>query len=211
MYEFCFYFLMLFVFSVVGWITECIYCSIGEKKLVLNRGFLIGPYCPIYGFGTLYVYFFMDKFKDNYFLFIVASILGLSILEYLTSYFMEKIFHARWWDYSNRFLNINGRVCFMNAMLFGLMAILFSHFVLTPYVEFTSQIPRLILIIVSLITLLIFVADYIVSFNLVNKLKEKITDVKKDSTEFMDKEVRKILSKYFKFMYKEEKNLENSR
>ena len=206
MYEFCFYFLMLFVFSVVGWITECIYCSIGEKKLVLNRGFLIGPYCPIYGVGTLYVYFAIDRFKDNYFLFFLTSIIGLSILEYLTSYFMEKIFHARWWDYSNRFLNINGRVCLMNAILFGIMAILFSYFVLTPYVNFVSQIPKIILIIVSIIFLIIFVTDYIVSFNLVNKLKEKITDVRKDSTAYIDKEVRKILSKYFKFMYKEEKN-----
>ncbi|MDE5587247.1 MAG: putative ABC transporter permease, partial [Bacilli bacterium] len=86
----------------MGWFLECIFCTIDDKKLVYDRGFLLGPYCPIYGCGALYMYFFLDKYQSDPLALFIMAMVGTSILEYVTSFLMEKIFRARWWDYSNR-------------------------------------------------------------------------------------------------------------
>ena len=101
MYNICFYFFMFFCYSIFGWVMECICCSINEKRFVHDRGFLIGPYCPIYGYGAMYMYLFLNRYYDDLITLFVMAVVGTSLLEYLTSYFMEKIFKARWWDYSN--------------------------------------------------------------------------------------------------------------
>ena len=95
------WFLWLMIYSIIGWVYESTICSIGHRKLI-NRGFLNGPYCPIYGTGAVLVLLFF------------AGALVTCSLEYLTSWLMEKLFHARWWDYSKRKFNIGGRVC-LNA------------------------------------------------------------------------------------------------
>ncbi|HBB29668.1 MAG TPA: hypothetical protein DC000_10580, partial [Clostridiales bacterium] len=107
-------FIYFIMYSVIGWICEVIFCSIPEKKFI-NRGFLNGPLCPIYGFGALIVIFFLTPFKDSIFLVFIFGLIVTSTLEYFTSYAMEKLFHSKWWDYSNNRFNINGRVCLLNS------------------------------------------------------------------------------------------------
>ena len=115
-----FYFI---VYSVAGWLCEDVYVGIGKKKLV-NRGFLYGPYCPIYGFGALIVLYPLMMLGDHPVLVFFGGMVLTSVLEYFTSWIMEKLFHERWWDYSTYRFNINGRVCLLNSVLFGLMSLI---------------------------------------------------------------------------------------
>ena len=123
-------------------------------------------------------------------------VLGISILEYFTSYIMEKAFKARWWDYSNEFLNINGRVCLKNTILFVIGGLIFAYIVKPLYVDLISNIPEDIFIIISLVIMMIYMIDCIISFTIMNKIKKGFTNIRKDSTEDIEKEVSKVLAKY---------------
>ena len=114
-------FLWLMIYSVIGWVYESTICSIGQRKLI-NRGFLNGPYCPIYGTGAVLVLLVLGRLKNPVVLFFAGAVLTCS-LEYLTSWLMEKLFHARWWDYSKRKFNIGGRVCLIGAVVFGAFSV----------------------------------------------------------------------------------------
>ena len=114
-------------YCFLGWVWESVYRSIRSRKLV-NSGFLTGPYIPIYGFGALLYIFLMHFTLEPVVLFFVGGILAC-ILEYITSWLLEKIFHARWWDYSDNFMNINGRVCLIGFFAFAAFA------VILPYIQ----------------------------------------------------------------------------
>lgn len=194
MYNVCFYFLMFFCYAVGGWLVECVACSFNQKRFVHDRGFLIGPYCPIYGLGALYAYFFLARYHDDILVLFLMTLVGTSILEYFTSFLMEKMFHARWWDYSNQYFNLNGRICLKNAILFGLMGIVFIYLLNPFFMEIVAKIPKNILIIISISLFLLFLIDVILSFNIMNKLKRNLTDIHKDSSSDIDRQVREILS-----------------
>ena len=117
------WFLWFVIYSLIGWVYESILCSVAGKKLV-NRGFLNGPVCPIYGTGAVVVVFALSSLADKPVLLFLTSAILTTTLEYLTSWLMEKLFHARWWDYSQRFLNIHGRVCLRGFVAFGAMSVL---------------------------------------------------------------------------------------
>lgn len=131
------YILCFFIYAFLGYICEVIYCSIGQRKLV-NRGYLYGPICPIYGYGAVLVIFAMTPIKNLgiwYFpLVFLAGTVFVTVLEYLTSYVMEKLFHMRWWDYSRYKFQINGRVCLLNSTLFGLL-IMVVMYLIQPFIE----------------------------------------------------------------------------
>lgn len=117
------WFLWFVIYGFFGWAYESTLCSITGKKLV-NRGFLNGPICPIYGVGAIAVVYVLTPLRDNWAaLFFISAVLTTA-LEYLTSWLMEKLFHARWWDYSKRFMNIHGRVCLLGFVAFGAMSTL---------------------------------------------------------------------------------------
>ena len=193
------YFLIFFIYSILGWIAETIYTSIKGKKIV-NRGFLIGPYCPIYGCGSILMILYLTQYKDNVITVFLLSMFICCFLEYITSYLMEKIFKARWWDYSNMKYNLNGRICGENALLFGLGGI-FIVYIANP---FTNKIINLfspkITIILSLIFLIIFMTDTISSFNIINKLKNNLNliDTKTDSTQELKGLVSAIINNNIK-------------
>lgn len=190
-----FFFTIFFLFiitSVCGWILEMIYTWI-EKRTFTNRGFLLGPYCPIYGIGALFILFSLQKYKEDIFVLFIMSMLISTILEYITSYIMEKIFKARWWDYSHVPFNINGRVCLINSILFGIGALLFLD-ILYPFLYYIlKNIPTIIFYPVLILLLLIFITDCIVSFNIIVKFKQTIETVQKDYTEEISARVKKII------------------
>lgn len=169
------YFLYLFIYSVLGWICEVIYCRIVHGNWT-NRGFLSGPYCPIYGFGGLFIILLLSPFISNPILIFLLSILVTTTLEYITSFLMEKIFNAKWWDYSNEFLNINGRVCLATAIPFGILGVLVMYFIHPFTTKLIALIPNWIInyIVGGLIslTLLDIVTTISTLFNLKDKLKE---------------------------------------
>lgn len=171
---------------------ETIVCSIPAKKIV-NRGFLIGPYCPIYGFGALSIIVLLKRYMNDYVVFFVMSIIVCSVLEYLTSYFMEKLFKARWWDYSNKKFNINGRICLINSIAFGVVATVIMYFVNPKINMIIDKMPQNILEVVSIILFIIFTIDYIISSKLMLSFKDTLAKVKLDNTEEITEKIKQVL------------------
>ena len=188
------------MYCVIGYVLECIFCSIIDKKLVLNRGFLIGPYLPIYGKGALCIILLLNKYlEDPFALFIMASLIA-TVLEYFASYFMEKIFKARWWDYSEKKFNLNGRVCLTNTVLFGLGGLIVMY-VVNPFLTgILDGFSKTTIIVLGLIFFTIYAVDTIISFTTIYKLRSSSTSLKKDSTEEISEQVRETILKnsYFK-------------
>lgn len=129
--------LLFFIYSFVGWLWETVYCSIKAKHFVY-RGFLVGPITPIYGFGILGVLYFIEPFQSNLVLLYVLSTVLVTILEYLTSFGLEKLFHATWWDYHNVPLNINGRVALPVSLFWGVGCVLIVK-VIHPHILIFEQ------------------------------------------------------------------------
>ncbi len=150
-------FLWFVIYSIAGWIYETILCSVEHKRFV-NRGFLNGPYCPIYGFGAVLDILILGDIQNPVLLFISGAFVTCT-LEYITSWGMEKLFHARWWDYSERKYNINGRVCLIGAVVFGAFSVFLIKF-LHPAVSFcTSMLPDNVRTAVSAVLLVGMLAD----------------------------------------------------
>ena len=125
----CAIFLLFIAYSTLGWCCEMVYCSVPKGHICEKRGFLNGFLCPIYGHGALLVlYCLHGGFKNPVLTFIFGAIVT-SVLEYFTSWIMEKLFHMRWWDYSHYKFQINGRVCLLNSACFGLASVLLCHVV----------------------------------------------------------------------------------
>ena len=186
------YFLYFIIYSFLGWSLEMLWQSIKDKKAV-NRGFLIGPLCTIYGWGVLAIIILIGKSTGDLLAVFLKAILVCSILEYSTSYIMEKLFKARWWDYSDEKFNINGRICLATMIPFGIGGT-FIVYVLHPIVErFVSSIPYNTLYIIAAIIFVIFLVDNIISFGVLNKIKNQINYVKKDSTEYIRDKVMEWL------------------
>lgn len=197
-------FLSFMIYSFLGYIIEITNCSLREKKLVLNRGFFLGPYLPIYGISCLLMELFILRYKNDLFTVFVMSAFISTTLEYITSYILEKIFKARWWDYSDRKFNIEGRVCLFNAFLFGLGGIAFVY-ILNPLVTTIINIlPHLAFRIVSIILLIIFLTDVIITITTlcqvkISTLKFKSKDVTMELTKIIRNELksRKIKTNFF--------------
>ncbi len=116
----CFFWLM--IYSFLGWCYESALCSVAQRKLI-NRGFLNGPVCPVYGFGAITAILLLSDAAGRPWVVFFAGMMLTSVLEYFTSWAMEKLFHARWWDYSERKFQLNGRICLEGALIFGLLSV----------------------------------------------------------------------------------------
>lgn len=112
-----------FVYAFLGWCTEVSFAALTSGRFV-NRGFLNGPVCPIYGVGVVIVLFFLEPLRHNFFLLFLGSVLLTSLLEWLTGFVLEKIFHQRWWDYSNEPFNLGGYICLRFSIAWGLACLL---------------------------------------------------------------------------------------
>lgn len=188
------YFLLFLIYSFIGWIIEVVSCFIIERRFI-NRGFLIGPYCPIYGIAVLIMILYLTQYKDNLVTVFLLAFIICSFLEYMVSVILEKIFKVRWWDYHNRKFNLNGRICLSNAIMFGLASVIVICF-LNPIIEnLILKIPDIVLIILSIVLFIVFFVDCVLSFNIVYKITRTAKEVKKDSTEEISRVVKQILSK----------------
>lgn len=118
------YFLILYFFTYgfLGWCTEVAYATAKERRFV-NRGFLNGPICPIYGFGVSAVIYFLSPVSGNLLFLYLASTILVTVLEGVTGYLMDRIFHHKWWDYSNQPLNIGGYVCLLFSLVWGVACV----------------------------------------------------------------------------------------
>ena len=178
------YILLFFIYAFVGWCIEVVAKIIDDRKFV-NRGFLIGPVCTIYGYGVLLIVLLIGTNTKDLLAVFLKAILVCSILEYMTSYVMEKVFKARWWDYSDEKFNINGRICLGTMIPFGLGGTFIVYVAHPIVVNFVNKFSMNTLTIIAGILFVIFLVDNIISFGVLNKIKKQITYVKKDSTEII--------------------------
>jgi len=190
------YFLLFIIYSFIGWIMEVIYAGVLDKKLT-NRGFLIGPICPIYGVGCVLIIILLSDFKPYPVGLFVLAVVIASLLEYYTSYLMEKIFKARWWNYSQNKFNINGRICLETMIPFGIISCLVIYIVNPFLIENLNKIPDIVQTITTIIIAIIFLADLITSFNIINHYKKTIKKASlDDNTEDINQYVKnKLLEK----------------
>ncbi len=194
MEKFTTFFLLFIIYSFLGWLLEVI-CKLFELKRFVNRGFLIGPICPIYGYGVLGILFLMGDGEVDVLEVFLKSILICSVLEYFTSYIMEKLFKARWWDYSKRKFNINGRICLETMLPFGILGT-FIFYILNPFVlNIVTSIPIVVRNILAIVLLVLYIVDNIISFNVMNKIKKEINKHHVDNTELIRKKVTNWLKK----------------
>lgn len=129
MYNWFYTALFFITFSFAGWLMETILVSVTTKKFV-NRGFMVGSFCPIYGVGVSAMYVMLSPFSDNVILLFIMGLIVTTALEYVTSWLMEIIFNARWWDYSSHKYNLNGRVSLSISIYWGILSVLIIKYIL---------------------------------------------------------------------------------
>jgi len=192
-----------FAFSVLGWIWESIYCTIKERKWQ-NRGFLYGPLCPIYGFGSIVALFVYDLIllgtvpKLSWWMILLAGFFFSMILEYPTSYILEKKFHARWWDYSDLPLNINGRTSVPTSIGFGIGAIIIMNYLIPSYEKILVIIPATIISVLCIVFVALHSSDFTLTVSNLTNFQRNIDEIEKSFQDKMTEEVDKIFEKHSK-------------
>ena len=198
MHNILFYFLLFIIYAFIGWCLEVIYCYYHTGKII-NRGFLIGPYCPIYGVGCVLIIILLKRYSSDVLALFIMSIVICSVLEYLTSYILEKLFKTRWWNYSNRKFNINGRICLETMIPFGVGGVIIMKVVNPFIVGLLNKLNDNMLFILGIVILILFLADNIISFSVVSKIKVSASKLKSDSTEEITEIVKKKLIEHSMF------------
>ena len=189
--DYIFYF---FFYSFIGWFFESCYCSIRPKKWV-NRGFLRGPICPIYGTGGLVMMICLLPLRHitenlylNELLIFIAGAILCDIVEFMTSYIMEKLFNARWWDYSNKKFNIQGRICLTHTFYWGTCSCLFV-FILEPIMNLylvgqVSESSRNILTYIFLTVFAFDLLDTVIHALGIRNISSKFMKLSEEISEF---------------------------
>lgn len=189
-------FILFFIYSVIGWLVEVFFVFLESKKIV-NRGFLIGPYLPIYGFGAVLITlssFYIPSMADSISSVFLISFIICGILEYLTSYFMEKRFSIRWWDYSTKPMNLNGRVWIGNLILFGLAGLVIVKIVNPIIFGFFERITDYQFKVATSIVAIILITDWIFSHFIFKLLRIEVAHSTGDSTEKIAEEMKELFS-----------------
>lgn len=183
------------IYSFLGWVMESIYCSCKEKTII-NRGFVNGPFCPIYGTGALLVHFFFQNIKDNEFLLFLSGMIVMSIFEYIVGFLLEKLFGCKYWDYSHVKFNYKGRICLVNSIIWGLLTIVLLYILEPLTLYFLHKIPVNYGIKFIKFWIIYFTFDFCYTvFSLIH-FKEKLQEFMKKQIEFLEE-------------LKKEKSLEN--
>lgn len=163
---------LFLIYAFMGWCVEVAYCGLGEGRFV-NRGFLNGPVCPIYGIGAVAVILCLTPI-NNVILLFLCSMLITSLLELITGFALEKIYHTRWWDYSDLPFNIGGYICLKYSIYWGFVCIALMKGIHPIVLGFIKIIPPVLGWILLIILLSVFITDIIVTVVTLNKLNKRI-------------------------------------
>ena len=153
-------FLVFIIFSVIGWISEVIFVLLFVDHKFVNRGFLHGPLCPIYGLGGLVILLLPSRLYSTWIPLFFASMVLCTIVEYFSSWLLEKLFHTLWWDYSNVPLNIHGRVCLIMSVLFGFLGLFIIRFAMPHIMNVLDSIGAPWIKRISLVIFVILIVDF---------------------------------------------------
>lgn len=187
--------ILFFCYSVAGWCMEVTLKYIQFHRFI-NRGFLIGPYCPIYGSGAVVVTVLVGGTIGDgagYAETFLASFVMCGALEYFVSWYMEKLFHARWWDYSQKPMNLHGRIWIGNLILFGLGGVAIVKWIDPPLMAGIQKLPEWLLYTFAIAIAVIMVSDNIASHIAFNLVKKEIDGVDADDSEEISTKVHQLL------------------
>lgn len=185
------WFLIFLAYSCLGWFIELTATFIQHHR-IYNRGFLIGPICPIYGVGAVLASLIFSSIDQIWLIFLLCTV-GGGVLEYLTSFWMEACFHVRWWDYRDEPFNINGRTC-LGAMLgIGLLGVLVIEFFTPAMLSFLGGFSEVAVLVVAAILLAILLIDLTWSLILILHFRVAAGTVEADATAEISKNIRNVM------------------
>lgn len=173
--------LYFFVYGFLGWCTEVIFAAFKQHRFV-NRGFLNGPICPIYGVGVTLVIACLEAFQSNLLLLYISSVILVTVLEGVTGWAMDKLFHNKWWDSSKLPFNIGGYVCLLFSLIWGVACVFIVYFVhplihqVLSLIPHTAGIALIAILGIALLSDMIVTTSAIVKFNQYLELLKHITD-----------------------------------
>ena len=172
------YFLLwtFFAYAFLGWCTEVSFAALTSGRFV-NRGFLNGPVCPIYGVGVVIVLFFLDPLRKNTFLLFVGSVLLTSLLEWLTGFVLEKIFHQRWWDYSNEPFNLGGYICLRFSIAWGLACLIVVDIIHPSILWLIRLIPHTLGIVLLAVFSAAMLVDLAATVRTITRMNRQLTQL----------------------------------
>ena len=175
MFQISYYEILCFflIYSFFGWCLEVVYQAVEHGKFI-NRGFLNGPYCPIYGFGVIIVTGALDPIKSNAVVLFFGSVLLTSMLEFITGFVLEKIFHMHWWDYSEEKFNIRGYICLKFSLLWGVACIIVVRIIHPAVSVFVDKFPATAGIIIISVYMIGVASDMIVTVLAIIHFKRRI-------------------------------------
>lgn len=176
------------IYSFLGWILESVFRSFCERKII-NTGFLIGPFCPIYGTGALIMYFTLGFLKDNPVLVFFVSVIMLTLWEYIVGVFLEKVFKTKYWDYSDHKIQFQGRICLSNSIAWGFLGVGFIIFIHPFVVSVIEKVDFNIMQIIIYSATVVAVIDTIVSV-----IKAKNIKIKLKKMEALNEEIKQKMS-----------------
>lgn len=184
------------IFAVMGYVVEAVNSLLHQGKLS-NRGFLFGPYLPIYGFAGVIMIGLVNIIpRDNFVVVFLTGMLMGTTLEYITSYLLEKIFHLRWWDYSKTDkLNLNGRICLRNSLAFGVAGLFFVYLLMPGVNNLIEAMPKVLQIAIAIVMTIIYLVDFVASSyaNLKVKNMEELSKAVGDQTKEIKKNAKKVI------------------
>ena len=161
------------IYAFVGWCTEVVYATLKHGRFV-NRGFLIGPVCPIYGLGVLSVVMFLEPIKDDWGLLFLSSMVFTSAIEFIGGFILERLFNEKWWDYSDEHFNIKGYICLKFSIMWGLACVLVIDVVHPSVMTVLRFIPQGILIVILAVMYAVFASDITVTLINIMKIRKYI-------------------------------------
>lgn len=176
------WFLFFVIYCFAGWIWECSYVSVRTKKLT-NRGFLIGPYIPIYGSGAVIILLAALPVKNNIILVFILGMVAASLLEYFTGLAMEAVFKVKYWDYSDCLLNLKGYICLKASLMWGFFSVLLINYVHKPVERFVMNINVTAIYVIAVILAVIMGVDTVVSVKAAVDLKKILQQITENNEE----------------------------
>lgn len=183
------------IYCFIGWCYESTYVSIREKKPV-NRGFMRGPFLPLYGSGAIAMLLVTMPFRDNMIMTFIAGSIGATILEYITGVTMEALFKVRYWDYSKVKFNFQGHICLIASIAWGFFTVLLTYVIHRPIERFVMGIPVNWLRAITFVLSMYMVSDFVLSFKAAIDLRNVLVkmDKIKEELEHMQKRLDVILA-----------------
>lgn len=182
----CSIIISFFIYGFAGWIWESFICPILTKHRIKNSGFLNGPIVPIYGVGAIVVSLLFSPTETYLSIFIEGAFVAC-VIEYLTSWGMEALYHRRWWDYSNKAFNVNGRVCLEGFLVFGLFSVAAVKYIQPALIRKIMTYELIPLIIISTVLMTLLIVDLITTVRTLAHLDERLDNFIKDLEAYTQK------------------------